>query len=339
VFLDSGYPYSRQGRYDIIAADPYCTLVTRANLTEIREHGDVTLSPDDPFTLVKRYLGAPGVSAPGLPFAGGAIGYFGYDLARRLEKLPNLARDEENIPDMAIGLYDWAVIVDHRERRSWLVGQGRDPATAARWPYLKQAFSQIQTLGWQRIDFHVQSPIAANMTRAEYERAFDRIQHYIREGDCYQVNLAQRFSAWCSGNPWCAYELLRQINPAPFSAYLNYPALQVLSSSPERFLQCVNNLVETKPIKGTRPRSPDMMEDLWRMQELRESSKDRAENLMIVDLLRNDIGKSCEPGSVHVPDIFAVESYATVHHLVSTVRGRLPPDGHALDLQIGRAHV
>ena len=332
VFLDSGFPHSRQGRYDIIAANPYATLVTRGNITEIRRGGNVTLSPEDPFHLLKQALGEIGGPPSPLPFCGGAIGYFGYDLARRLEKLPSLAADAENIPDMAVGLYDWALVVDHAERRSWLVGQGREPATAARWPHLCHAFSQIPTIGWPRANFSITGEVAAGMSHEAYAQAFRRIQHYIREGDCYQVNLAQRFYADCQGNPWTAYETLRHINPAPFSAFLNYPQAQLLSSSPERFLQVKAGVVETKPIKGTRPRSPNPEEDMYSQQALRESLKDRAENVMIVDLLRNDLGKNCVPGSVHVPKLFAVESYATVHHLVSTVRGHLAPGRHALDL-------
>jgi para-aminobenzoate synthetase component 1 len=332
VFLDSGFPHSRQGRYDIIAADPVATLQTRGNLTEIRHGNNTRLSPDDPFDLVKQALGESAADSAALPFCGGAIGYFGYDLARRLEKLPVLAADAENIPEMAVGIYDWALVVDHRERRSWLVGQGRAPATAVRWPHLRHAFSQIQTIGWPRKDFSVDSEVASNMSFAAYGQAFRRIQHYIREGDCYQVNLAQRFSARCHGSPWAAYETLRHINPAPFSAFLNYPHVQLLSSSPERFLKVKGGTVETKPIKGTRPRSPNPEEDMYSREALRESLKDRAENVMIVDLLRNDIGKNCAAGSVHVPALFAVESYTTVHHLVSTVRGRLAEGRHALDL-------
>ncbi|MDD5033614.1 MAG: aminodeoxychorismate synthase component I [Methylococcaceae bacterium] len=335
VFLDSGFPHSRQGRYDIIAAEPSATLITRGNLTEIRQGGAISLSPDDPFELVKKALGETVLSHPDLPFCGGAIGYFGYDLARSLEKLPAIACDEENIPDMMVGIYDWAVVVDHQARRSWLVAQGRDPATAGRWPHLVHSFSQIQTIGWQLTGFSIIGEVEANMNRLVYGRAFRRIQHYIREGDCYQVNLAQRFCAWCQGNPWEAYEILRQMNPAPFSAYLNYPQVQILSSSPERFLKVDDGRVETKPIKGTRPRSPDPGEDQSRLRELQESLKDRAENLMIVDLLRNDIGKNCAPGSVHVPEMFAIESYATVHHLVSTVCGLLAPSHHSLDLLRG----
>lgn len=335
VFLDSGFPHSQQGRYDILAADPIRTLVTRGNLTEIREGQSITLSPEDPFSLVRLALGEPAEPVPGLPFSGGALGYFSYDLARRLEKLPDRAADAENIPEMVIGIYDWAVVVDHHERRTFLVGQGRSPGLESRWPHLVKAFSQIQTIGWRLEDFCVHGEVRSNLDRAKYGRAFDRIQRYILEGDCYQVNLTQRFSARCGGNPWSAYQLLRPINPAPFSAFLNFPQVQVLSSSPERFLKVENGVVETKPIKGTRPRSPDPAVDAANAQELRASLKDRAENLMIVDLLRNDLGKHCAPGSVHVPGLFEIESYATVHHLVSTVRGRLAEGRDALDLLRG----
>jgi para-aminobenzoate synthetase component 1 len=335
VFLDSGFPHSRQGRYDIIAADPIKTLVTRGALTEIREGKSIALSPEDPFALVRKALGETLPQLEGLPFSGGAIGYFSYDLARRLERLPERARDGENIPEMVVGLYDWAVVVDHHERRSFLVGQGLSPTLESRWPHLIKAFSQIQTIGWQLADFYVLSDVVSNLDRARYGRAFDRIQHYIHEGDCYQVNLTQRFSAYCSGNPWSAYQLLRQVNPAPFSAYLNFPQVQVLSSSPERFLKVTDRMVETKPIKGTRPRSPNPEMDAAQARELKDSLKDRAENLMIVDLLRNDIGKNCAPGSVHVPELFEIESYATVHHLVSTIRGRLAEGHGAVDLLRG----
>jgi para-aminobenzoate synthetase component 1 len=335
VFLDSGFPHSQQGRYDILAADPVRTLVTRGNLTEIREGQSITLSPEDPFSLVRQALGESAEPVPGLPFSGGAIGYFSYDLARRLEKLPDRAADAENIPEMVVGIYDWAVVVDHHERRTFLVGQGRSHDLESRWPHLVKAFSQIQTIGWRLEDFCIHGEVRSNLDRAKYGRAFDRIQHYILEGDCYQVNLTQRFSARCGGNPWSAYQLLRPINPAPFSAFLNFPQVQVLSSSPERFLKVESGVVETKPIKGTRPRSPDPAVDAANAQELRASLKDRAENLMIVDLLRNDLGKHCAPGSVHVPGLFEIESYATVHHLVSTVRGRLAEGHDALDLLRG----
>ena len=180
--------------------------------------------------------------------------------------------------------------------------------------------------------FKVVSAINSNMDKAFYTQAFNRIKQYLKDGDCYQVNLAQRFGARCEGDPWMAYQTLRELNAAPFSCYLNLPEVQILSSSPERFLKLTKGVVETKPIKGTRPRKQDDAEDRQQIKSLENSHKDRAENLMIVDLLRNDISKTCEKGSVKVPVIFDVESYATVHHLVSTVTGILADDQHALDL-------
>ncbi|MEW5789296.1 MAG: aminodeoxychorismate synthase component I [Pseudomonadota bacterium] len=323
VFLDSGRPRSTAGGMDILAARPYATLVTRGGMTEIRRHGEVRLSPADPFALLREELAADGQAGP-LPFNGGAIGYFAYDLARRLERLPARTRDAEGIPDMAVGLYDWAVLVDHQAGRAWLLSAGRDPRTGPRWQQLVDLFSDPPPPG-QRQDFQVTAPVAANFDAESYRHAFARIQRYIRAGDCYQVNLAQRFEAPVAGDHWLAYQALRRLNPAPFSAYLNHPACRVLASSPERFLALRGGQVETKPIKGTRPRAAAPEADSALARELRESLKDRAENLMIVDLLRNDLGKVCAPGSVQVPRLFALESFATVHHLVSTVTGRLAP--------------
>jgi para-aminobenzoate synthetase component I len=334
VFLDSGRPYARQGRYDILSADPMATLCTRGAMTETRTRQGSSLSPDDPFQCLRRALTpyAPNTSA--LPFGGGAIGYFGYDLGRRLERLPALASDAENLPEMAIGIYDWALVIDHHARQSWLVGQGRDPATRAHWRELVDRF-RAPRKPELRPAFHAVDTVHSNMDRTFYTTAFKRIQQYIRAGDCYQVNLAQRFEVRTRGAPWLAYRTLRRINPAPFSAYLNTPYAQVLSASPERFLQLRKGQVETRPIKGTRARNPDAARDQAVAAELRNSIKDRAENLMIVDLLRNDLGKTCAPGSVRVPALFSLESFATVHHLVSTVTGQLAPECDALDLLRG----
>jgi para-aminobenzoate synthetase component I len=330
VFLDSGYPYSEQGRYDIIAAKPAVTLVTRGEITQICRNGTVDHSSEDPFDLVKQELLAnpPCESIASLPFNGGAIGYFSYDLARRLEKLPSIANDAEHIPEMAVGIYNWAVVVDHRQRQSFLVGQG---CSEDHWQWLASKFSVLPTKN-QPSCFKVTSEVKSNMDKTSYTRAFERIKHYLKEGDCYQVNLSQRFVADCEGDPWVAYQLLREMNAAPFSAYLNFPDAQILSSSPERFLKLENGYVETKPIKGTRPRKAYPASDWHQIDQLRYSPKDRAENLMIVDLLRNDLSKTCKKGSVKVPSLFAIESYATVHHLVSTVTGLLADGQHALDL-------
>ncbi len=328
VFLDSGYPYSNQGRYDIIAADPLCTLVTHGDITEITRNGSTMKSSADPFDLVKQQLVSEFTGFDDLPFNGGAIGYFSYDLARRLESLPVIAEDAEHIAEMAVGIYNWAVIVDHREKKSYLVGHECDEQ---KWHALIAQFSQLPDEQEHDV-FKVVSTINSNMDKAFYTQAFNRIKQYLKEGDCYQVNLAQRFAARCEGDPWMAYLTLRELNSAPFSCYLNLPEVQILSSSPERFLKLTKGVVETKPIKGTRPRKQDDAEDQQQIKSLESSNKDRAENLMIVDLLRNDMSKTCKKGSVKVPVIFNVESYATVHHLVSTVTGILADGQHALDL-------
>lgn len=335
VFLDSGYPHSRQGRFDIIAADPLITLVTRGDTTEIREGDRLESSQEDPFLILKRVLGPKRPTIPGLPFSGGAIGYLGYDLSRRIERLPNRSEDLEQIPEMMMGIYGWAVIVDHHARKTVLVGQADTPGLSTRWPHLVQQFSQIQTLGWRMGDFEILDDAQPNLDPSAYEKAFDRVKHYITEGDCYQVNLAVRFEAPSRGHPWMAYQHLRAINPAPFGAYLGYPELEILSSSPERFIRLRGTEIQTKPIKGTRPRLHDVISDATQVLALRDSLKDRAENLMIVDLLRNDIGKTAIPGSVKVPKLFEIESYATVHHMVSTVEAELRPALGALDLLRG----
>ncbi len=330
VFLDSGRPVCEQGRYDILAADPGTLLVTRGQRTEIRIGGKVRQSLADPFALLAEQLGPTRPGVPGLPFAGGAIGYFGYDLARRLERLPSLAQDAEGIPDMAVGIYDWALVVDHAERRTRLVA--RAPACLEEYQGLFSAALAGRRSARSHSTFRVLEPVRSSLSHGDYLRAIARIRHYLLEGDCYQVNLAQRFSAPAEGDPWQAYLGLRAVNAAPFGAYLESPDWAILSSSPERFLRVSEGLVETKPIKGTRPRGRDPIEDLLLAETLHSSPKDRAENVMIVDLLRNDLGKVCAIGSVHCPRLFDVESYARVHHLVSTVRGRLAQGRSAVDL-------
>ena len=325
-WLDSAWPACRAGRYDIIAARPRVTLVTLAGETRIEyADGRVELSPEPPLRLLRAHLGPPR-PAPTAPFAGGALGYFAYDLARRQYRLPNLARDAEGWPEMAVGIYAGALVIDHHARscRLWASADaaGRDWAegflAALKQPSPTDAFL-------------LTSEIEASMSPQAYARAFSRVRDYIHAGDCYQVNLALRFSASFRGSPWPLYRSLRSCNPAPFSAWLNFPFGQVLSSSPERFLEVRDGWVETRPIKGTRARSEESLRDAMNQAELRASPKDRAENLMIVDLLRNDLGRVCAPGSITVPQLFALESFATLHHLVSTVRGRLSPGKTALD--------
>lgn len=333
VLLDSGASGELPGRYDIMAADPGITLITRGEATEIaRRDGSRETRTDDPFTLVRRELGEVAPAAHGFAFAGGAIGYFGYDLGRRLEALPAIAVADEDIPDMAVGIYDWAIVTDHERRQTRLLGADRDPRTRERWAELHARLAELPAAA-AREPLVVAGRAQANLDAESYRARLQRILAYLRAGDCYQVNFAQRFTVPASGDAWPAYRRMRSVNPAPFGAWLGHPDVQVLSASPERFLRVdAEGRVETRPIKGTRPRAHDPVRDRELADELMGSAKDRAENVMIVDLLRNDLGRVCRPGSVRVPRLFALESFPTVHHLVSTVTGTLAADMHALDL-------
>jgi len=330
VFLDSGRPAGEQGRYDILSADPVARLVTRGAQTWIGTARGTRVSLADPLDLLREALGPlrPGVA--GLPFAGGAIGYFAYDLARRFAAIPTLGRDAEGLPEMAVGVYDWAVVVDHHRRETRLVARGAASAGGR----FQRLLAGLEARGRRRSHppFRALAPVSANLSRGQYLARIARIKDYLRDGDCYQVNLAQRFAAPVTGDPWLGYRGLRRLAPAPFSAYLSTPEWQILCTSPERFLQVVEGSVETRPIKGTRARGADGATDAALARALADSAKDRAENLMIVDLLRNDLGKVCAIGSVHVPELFKVEHFPQVHHLVSTVRGRLADGRDALDL-------
>ena len=331
VWLDSGFPQSGGGRYDIIAADPFATLTREDGVsTLICADGPARTSDDDPLRLLRELLGEPVPSTDELPFAGGALGFLGYDLARDLGMLPPRG-GLHGWPEMAVGVYDWALVVDHAHRRSVFVRQGRDPRGGHGW---QSALRRLLAAGQAPtpVDALCGELIETGMSRGAYARGFQRIQRYIRDGDCYQVNFAQRFKARVDVDAWTLYQRMRHENPAPYGALLDYPFGQVLSSSPEQFLRVRRGRAQTRPIKGTRPRGETAEHDMALRAELLSSEKDRAENVMIVDLLRNDLGRVCRPGSIEVPELFKVESFATVHHLVSTVTGLLDHRRDALDL-------
>ncbi|KIV74116.1 Para-aminobenzoate synthase, aminase component [Pseudomonas sp. FeS53a] len=324
VLLDAGRPGASRGRYDLFSAWPLAELAP----------GDDESANDfaDRLRTALRQLGrceAPdGVE---LPFTGGLIGYFAYDFGRRLECLPAQAQDDLALPDARLGLYAWALVSDHERRTSQLVFH---PALAD-----DERTRLIQLLSEPTAQpagtFRLKAPFAGCISEADYRRGIERILDYIRAGDCYQVNFTQRFQAPCDGDPWGAYLALRGACPTPFSGYLALEAGAIVSLSPERFIRLSQGQVETRPIKGTRPRGLTPDEDLAQADDLLGSPKDRAENLMIVDLLRNDLGRSCRIGSVRVPELFALESYPNVHHLVSAVRGELAEGKDALDLLAG----
>ncbi|MGO4742173.1 aminodeoxychorismate synthase component 1 [Serratia quinivorans] len=326
ILLHSGFAEHSHNRFDILVAAPSVTLTTRGQITEICRGEQRLQSVEDPFHLLQQQLEQqnrhPAIDAD-LPFQGGALGLFGYDLGRRVEKLPQWAQADIALPDMAVGIYDWALIADHHRKTLTLLSHGD---VEQRWQWLRSQPSQ------PRQAFTLTSRWQANMTRQQYGEKFQRIQHYLRSGDCYQINLAQRFSADYQGDEWQAFQQLSASNRAPFSAFLRLPDNAVLSVSPERFLWLENQQIQTRPIKGTLPRLADAEQDAQQAQRLANSTKDRAENLMIVDLLRNDIGRVAEPGSVKVPELFVVEPFPAVHHLVSTITATLPEGTPATEL-------
>ncbi|MDN3701531.1 aminodeoxychorismate synthase component I [Vibrio artabrorum] len=319
-------------RYDILVAQPIATFETVGIKTTITVNGKSEISSADPFDLLNEYQQQllPSIKAhPELPFIGGALGYLGYDLGRRVEKLPALAVRDIDAPDMAIGLYEWAIVVDHKRRTACIVGQNID----SHWAWLSQQQEKnSEEITANHQAFGLTTPWQSNMSQPNYADKFDSVQEYLLSGDCYQINLAQRFHAQYKGSEWLAYEKLEQDNSAPFSSFIRLANCAIISVSPERFLELKDNLIETKPIKGTRPRSDDPEIDDAYAQDLTCAEKDLAENLMIVDLLRNDIGRVAKPGTVHVPKLFEVESFPAVHHLVSTIRADLDHRYSATDL-------
>ncbi|MBU6961362.1 aminodeoxychorismate synthase component I [Pseudomonas sp. CVAP len=325
VLLDSGRPSAERGRYDVLSAWPLATLAVSPD-----ESGGAFLQR---LRATLARLGDAAIPAPyELPFAGGLIGYLSYDFGRHLEALPSQALDDLQLPDARFGLYDWALISDHLTGSSQLVFHPN--LIESERQRLIELFSQPATAA--AAPFTLNGAMNPDLSASDYQQAFVRIQQYIQAGDCYQVNFAQRFRAQCQGDPWTAYCSLRAACPTPFSGFQSLPdGGAVLSLSPERFVKVSKGHVETRPIKGTRPRGQNAAEDAANAAELLASPKDRAENLMIVDLLRNDLGRTCRIGSVRVPELFSLESYPNVHHLVSSVTGELADNKDALDLIAG----
>ncbi len=319
AFLDGG---EAGGRYSYIAADPYRVI----------EDGAC-----DPFAALEGELDRFRVpTRPGLPpFQTGAVGFLGYELGRHLEKLPPPHDRGPALPDLAMGLYDCVCAFDNTSREAWVMANnagGRDGETLM----ANMAARMAAAPPLAEPDWRMRGCWRAETERADYEEKVARVIDYIKAGDIFQANLSQRFLASMPGGltPFALYRRLSALSPAPFSAFLACgPGRAVLTASPERFLKLGSDgKVETRPIKGTRPRGKTLKEDEKLAGELKASEKDKAENLMIVDLLRNDLSRVCKTGSVRVTDLFTLESFASVHHLVSGVTGDLEDDAGAVDL-------
>jgi para-aminobenzoate synthetase component 1 len=361
LLLDSTADPERTGRYSFLAADPYALIRSRGPLCErLEQSSGWTTIPGDALTAARTALDPYRTEPlPGLPpFQGGAAGYIGYDWGATLERLPAPRYDDLALYDVMLGVYDWVLAWDHCERAAWIVSTGLPEQGAGRARRAEERLAMVRSRlaggpglgshgfpvgGARSGDGAPSYPVTdvedaeaiglrSTFTHRDYLTAVARVREYILAGDIFQANLSQRFQAPLAEPPFALYRRLRRTNPSAFGAYLDFGDLRILSASPERFLKLAGRRVETRPIKGTRPRGLDPMHDALLGQVLAESDKDRAENVMIVDLLRNDLSRVCVAGTVQVPELFALEQHPTVHHLVSTVVGQLEPEADAVDL-------
>lgn len=338
VLFDSALRSHDRGRYSFLTAAPRHVFVL-----ERARYGT------DPFADLRAALAEhPVAPVAGLPpFQGGVAGLLSYELGGCWERLPQPTVDDFALPVLCAGLYDWVIAWDHIRGRCWLVVQpfvGHPEHTA------RDLQDRLQST---RAVSHLAPPIAAatpltirtpqhrlsgapqlfsNFAREHYLAAVARVIEYIRAGDIFQANLSQRLLCPATEAPLATYRRLRAVNPAPFAAYFAHADWTLLSASPERFLHLAGDRVETRPIKGTRRRRTNPEADLFTRDELRQSDKDQAENIMIVDLLRNDLSRVCRPGTIRVPQLCSVETYETVQHLVSQVCGQMQPGKDVFDL-------
>lgn len=341
------------GRYSFLTADPF----------EVHQL-DRALYGVDPFKELKESLSKfPAEPLSGLPpFQGGAAGLLSYELGAAWEQLPVAPHDEFQIPHMAVGLYDWVIVWDHQAEKAWVISQGfpetepdsRRARAQQRLAEIKERLTKVPMslspstssseqvsgiLPAEPVDLKAahrklenSDYLWSNFSREEYLKAVEQVLEYIRAGDLFQANLTQRLLSPQKFGSLQLYAQLREKNPSPFGGYFQVEDWFIASSSPERFIKLEGNMVVTRPIKGTRQRRPEGEADLFTRDELRESEKDRAENVMIVDLLRNDLSRVCKPGSIRVPELCRVETYETVQHLVSEVQGELQSDRTVWDL-------
>jgi len=339
IWLDSGKPRSLQGRFDIISACPQALIETRGGISVITRNNNQTESLKDPFDIASNLIDEiqPIEDTNEAPFVSGLIGYLGYDLGQQRASISTENRAVAKLPDMRMGLFLWSLVIDHELRKSTLYFHPNCTINVQK--KVRNRLKVVITRPKESPNFKLCDPFKPSVTREEYIKDIDRIKDYITSGDCYQVNYAQHLSANFKGDLWTAYLALRNANPAPYSVFWQWRDQAVLSLSPERFIQAKNmqgNIqAQTKPIKGTVLRGKSVEEDQENAISLLNSDKDRAENLMIVDLLRNDLGKTCIAGSIKVPKLFDLESFPNVHHLVSTVTGTLKTEYSPLDLLKG----
>ncbi len=342
-FLDSGMDPQKLGRYSFLGSDPFLVFRSRGDEIVLMRNGVEEKRRGNPFDVVGELLktyAIDGSRAP-VPFTGGAVGYFSYDLCHFIEKLPQNASDDLNLPECYLGFYDAIVAYDHQESKTYLIATGfpeleedkRQSRAAARINELRNMVALAPPPSIIKETAAAKGKkLKANFSHAGYLEVVSKAREYIGAGDVFQVNLSQRLEVDININPYELYKRLRRINPAPFANYFSFDGMSIVGASPERFLKVRGDWVETRPIKGTKPRGKTPEEDKALAESLKKSVKDRAENIMIVDLERNDIGRVCRYGTVKVKELAILETYPTVFHLTSTVVGQLREGKNVIDL-------
>lgn len=326
VLLESGVSAGGLGRYSIVAADPHLCFTSTGENYCLNHRRSKEQHTGDPLKalqkLFKRY--ASEFRGP-LPFYGGAIGTISYDLKNLLEQVPDRAHNDVDFPGIWMGFFHWAFVFDHVEGSlSMVISEWQQEPDESFKDVMDHIKAKVGEVKVRKMKHREAPPVFTNnMTKTHYLEAVNSIREYIRSGDIYQANFTQRLHCEMEGSAMELYGKMRKVNPAPFAAYIDTGEFQIVSASPERFIRLTDRVLETRPIKGTRPRGKTPEEDEGNRRELIESEKDRAELLMIVDLERNDLGRIAEIGTVEVTELFKLESYATVFHLVATVKARL----------------
>jgi para-aminobenzoate synthetase component 1 len=335
-FLDSGMDEEKLGRYSFMGIDPFLIVKSWGNNITLERDGKIEKIIGNPMDFLKGKLELYKAEKEEFPFIGGGVGYFSYDLSHQFEELPKTVKKDVDIPEMVMGFYDGVIIVDHLKNKKYISAIGFEKNIEEIIKKLEEKIVERQ-LKVDREKLKIGSmiknkDITSNMNKEYYLESIQKLKEYIYSGDIYQVNFTQRFSCDFKGNSMKLYKNLRDINPAPFATYFDFNDGIIVSSSPERFIKLTDGVMETRPMKGTRPRGKTPKEDEMLKQELVNSEKDRAELLMIVDLMRNDISRVAKTGSVEVTELFHLEEYATVLQMVATVKGRLRNDLTAVDI-------
>ncbi len=332
VFLDSSL-VNDLGRYSIIGRNPYLKLLKDGDSFFINNIEETEITFEE---YLRKYLqNHKDENQTDLPLVSGAVGYFSYEYGRKLMEVASGEKDIVSIPDAVLIFYDLYIIEDCKEKRTFLIANGTEtPAEEL----LQKTEEEIQAGDQKKLsyinskDTSFDIEVFPNFKKEEYKKAVDDMIHYIIEGDIYIANMTQQMTVKSEKQPKDVFLDLRKNNPSPFGGYMDYEDFQIVCASPERFLRMKKGHVETRPIKGTRKRGDTPEEDLLMRKELENSDKDKSELLMIVDLERNDLNKVCKPGSVKVTELFTVEEYATVFHLVSNIEGELEEGKNFADL-------